>query len=246
MRINTPDPTRMFLIGLILLQGIAGTSAQKIHSDNGDGTYTNPLIPADFPDPDVIRVGDTYYMVTTTMFVFPGVTVLKSHDLVNWEYCSHAVPRFDFSPCYDLDGCNRYSHGQWATSIRYHDGIFYLLFITLDEGGFICSTEDPEGPWEIRKLPKGFYDPGLFFDDDGRIYVTHGYSEISITELNPDFSPKGEDRLVFTGISAGDWKGCMCTRSTDFIICMERMEEGMGFRWHSDRKTYTDLMNRRW
>ena len=67
------------------------TSAQSTHSDNGDGTYTNPFIPADFPDPDVIRVDTTYYMVTTTMFVFPGVTILKSHDLINWEYCSNAV-----------------------------------------------------------------------------------------------------------------------------------------------------------
>ncbi|KPK85322.1 MAG: hypothetical protein AMS27_07625 [Bacteroides sp. SM23_62_1] len=174
-------------------------NAQKTHSDNGDGTYTNPLIPADFPDPDVILVDDTYYMVTTTMFVFPGVTVLKSHDLVNWEYCSNAVPRFDFSPCYDLDGCNRYSHGQWATSIKYHNGRFYLLFITLDEGGFLCSAVNPEGPWEIRKLPRGFYDPGLFFDDDGRIYVAHGYGEISITELDSNFAPKDEDVLVYTG-----------------------------------------------
>jgi len=184
---------------LILFVLTTKINAQKIRSDNGDGTYTNPVIAADFPDPDVILVGDTYYMVTTTMFVFPGVTVLKSHDLVNWEYCSHAVQRFDFSPCYDLDGCNRYSHGQWATSIKYNNGKFYLLFITLDEGGFLCSAVNPEGPWEIEKLPKGFYDPGLFFDDDGRIYVAHGYGEISMTELNPDFSPKGEDVLVYTG-----------------------------------------------
>jgi beta-xylosidase len=173
--------------------------AQKFHSDNHDGTYTNPLIAADFPDPDVIRVGDTYYMVSTTMFVFPGVTILKSKDLVNWQYCSNAVPRFDFSKCYDLDNCHRYSHGQWATSMKYNNGKFYLLFITLDEGGFICSAAKAEGPWDIRKLPKGFYDPGLFFDEDGRIYVAHGYSKISITELNPDFSPKSNDSLIFTG-----------------------------------------------
>jgi beta-xylosidase len=174
-------------------------TAQKRSADNGNGTYTNPVIAADFPDPDVIRVGDTYYMVTTTMFVFPGVTVLKSHDLVNWEYCSNAVPRFDFSKCYDLDSCSRYAHGQWATSLKYHNGKFYLLFITLDEGGFICSASKAEGPWEIRKLPKGFYDPGLFFDDDGKIYVAHGYSNTSITELNNDFSPKTKDSLVFRG-----------------------------------------------
>jgi beta-xylosidase len=173
--------------------------AQKLHSDNGDGTYTNPVIAADFPDPDVILVGDTYYMVTTTMFVFPGVTILKSYDLVNWEYCSNAVQRFDFSKCYDLDGCNRYSHGQWATSIRYHNGKFYLLFITLDEGGFLCTASKPEGPWELKKLPKGFYDPGLFFDDDGKIYVAHGYSKIYITEVDNNFAPRGNDSLVYTG-----------------------------------------------
>jgi beta-xylosidase len=173
--------------------------AQKYHSDNGNGTYTNPVIAADFPDPDVILVGDTYYMVNTTMFIFPGVTVLKSKDLVNWEYCSNAVPRFNFSKCYDLDSCERYSHGQWATSLKYNNGRFYLLFITLDEGGFICSASKAEGPWQIRKLPKGFYDPGLFFDEDGRIYVAHGYNRIFVTELNPDFSPKGQDVLVFTG-----------------------------------------------
>jgi len=186
--------------GLVLILLIATTApAQKYSSDNGDGTYTNPLIAADFPDPDVILVGDTYYMVTTTMFIFPGVPILKSKDLVNWEYCSNAVPRFDFNQCYDLDTCHRYSHGQWATSLKYNKGRFYLLFITLDEGGFLCTAEKAEGPWEIRKLPKGFYDPGLFFDDDGRIYVTHGYSQISLTELNDDFSPKGKDSLVFTG-----------------------------------------------
>ena len=184
---------------VIVFLSLNHLNAQKTHSDNGDGTYTNPVIAADFPDPDVIRVGDTYYMVTTTMFVFPGVTVLKSYDLVNWEYCSNAVPRFDFSPCYNLNGCHRYSHGQWATSIKYNNGKFYLLFITLDEGGFLCSATDPEGPWEIRKLPRGFYDPGLFFDDDGKIYVAHGYSNISITELDTDFAPAGKDSLVYTG-----------------------------------------------
>jgi beta-xylosidase len=192
---------RNFIVTILILLTASSLNvfAQKFQSDNGDGTYTNPVIAADFPDPDVILVGDTYYMVTTTMFIFPGVTVLKSHDLINWEYCSNAVQRFDFSNCYNLDTCNRYSHGQWATSIKYNNGKFHLLFITLNEGGFLCTASKAEGPWEIRKLPKGFYDPGLFFDEDGRIYVANGYSKISITELNPDFSPKTNDSLVFTG-----------------------------------------------
>jgi beta-xylosidase len=181
--------------------------SQKWHSDNGDGTYSNPVIPADFPDPDVILVGDTYYMVTTTMFVFPGVPIIKSNDLVNWEYCSNALPRFDYSPCYNFDGCSRYGHGQWASSLKYNNGKFYIMFITLDEGGFICSSEKAEGPWEITKLPKGFYDPGLFFDDDGKIYVAHGYGKISITEVDRKFAPVSKDSLVYTGDIRGGLEG---------------------------------------
>ena len=184
---------------LISIIPFANSTAQKLQSDNGDGTYTNPVIASDFPDPDVILVDDTYYMVNTTMFIFPGVTILKSKDLVNWEYCSNAVQRFDFSPCYNLDGCNRYGHGQWATSLKFHNGKFYLLFITLNEGGFICSAAKPEGPWQIKKLPKGFYDPGLFFDDDGRIYVAHGYSKIYMTELDNNFAPITKDSLIIVG-----------------------------------------------
>ena len=188
-----------FYLCLILIIPFTSSIAQKLHSDNGDGTYTNPVIASDFPDPDVIRVGSTYYMVNTTMFIFPGVTILKSHDLVNWQYASNAVPRFDYSKCYDLDGCNRYGHGQWATSLRYHNGKYYLLFITLDEGGFLCTATNPSGPWKIRHLPRGFYDASLLFDSDGKIYVVHGNSKLYVTELNKDFAPVGKDSLVFTG-----------------------------------------------
>jgi len=188
-----------FLFFLISVISVTTLTAQKRYSDNGDGTYTNPVIAADFPDPDVIRVDSLYYFVSTTMFVFPGVTILKSYDLVNWEYCSNAVPRFDCSPCYNLDGCNRYGHGQWATSLKYHNGKFHLLFITLDEGGFYLTADKAEGPWEINHLPKGFYDPGLFFDDDGEIYVAHGYNDIYITKVDSNLIAKSEDKLVFKG-----------------------------------------------
>lgn len=186
---------------------LSGIRAQTYTGDNGDGTYTNPIIPADFPDPDVIRVGDTYYMVTTTMYIFPGVTILKSKDLVNWEYCSNALPRFDFNPAYNLDGGNRYGHGQWATSIKYHNGKFYLLFITLNEGGFMLTSDKVEGSWHITHLPKGFYDPGLFFDDDGKVYVAQGYGKISITEVNDSLEAIGPDSLVFTGDIKGGLEG---------------------------------------
>lgn len=181
--------------------------AQNNSSDNDDGTFTNPVIAADFPDPDVIRVDDTYYMVSTTMFVFPGVTILKSNDLVNWEYCSNAVSRFDYSPCYNLDSCNRYGHGQWATSLKYHNGKFHALFITLNEGGFHCIADKAEGPWEIHHLPRGFYDPGLFYDEDGKIYVAEGYGKISITEVDSNLISKNETKLVYTGDIRGGLEG---------------------------------------
>jgi len=189
----------VLLIAVFLFFPAFRIYAQALHSDNGDGTFTNPVIPGDFPDPDVIRVGDTYYMVSTTMFIFPGVTILKSHDLVNWEYCSNAVPRFDFDKAYNMEGGTRYGHGQWATSMKYHNGKFHLLFITLNEGGFTCTATKAEGPWEIKKLPKGFYDPGLFYDDDGKIYVAQGYNNISLTEVDESLTPKTKDSLIYKG-----------------------------------------------
>jgi beta-xylosidase len=210
--------TELSVVLFLLFFIISGShlKAQQRQSDNGDGTYTNPLIGADYPDPDIIRVDSTYYMVSTTMPVFPGVTILKSYDLVNWEYCSNAVQRFDFNKCYNLDGCNRYAKGPWASSLKYHNGKFYLLFITLDEGGFICSATKPEGPWKITHLPRGFYDPGLFFDDDGKIYVAHGNSTINMTELDSNFNAKGNDRLVFTGDIRGGLEGTHVYKKNDF------------------------------
>jgi beta-xylosidase len=110
---------------LFALLPFVSVSAQQTQSDNGDGTYTKPVIYSDYPDPDVILVNSTYYMVSTTMFIFPGVTILKSYDPVNWEYCCNSIPRMDFHSYYNLDGGNRYSHGQWATSLKYHNGTYY-------------------------------------------------------------------------------------------------------------------------
>jgi len=183
-------------------QYTADPVAQKswpVHADNGDGTFTNPVIMADFPDVDVIRVNDTYYMLATTMFTFPGVPLLQSNDLVNWRYCTNIVKRMDESPCYNLDSCNRYAHGQWAGSLRYHNGQFYVLFNTLNEGAFLCTAIDPAGPWKIKRLGRGFHDCGLLFDDNGKIYVASGYNKIYMTELDAGFSPVSKDSLVFTG-----------------------------------------------
>src|SRR6185437_13884878 len=157
-----------------------------------------PVIMADFPDVDVIRVKDTYYMLATTMFTFPGVPLLQSHDLVNWSYCTNIVKHMDAGPCYNLDSCNRYGHGQWAGSLRYHNGLFYVLFNTLNEGAFLCTATDPTGEWKIKRLGRGFHDCGLLFDDNGKIYVASGYNKIYMTELDPTFNPITKDSLVFT------------------------------------------------
>lgn len=173
------------------------------HSDNGDGTYTNPVINGDFPDPDVIRVGDTYYMSTTTMHHFPGATILKSYDLVNWEYCSNPLEKIESTNCYNLDGCNRYSRGQWASSMKYHKGTYYLHFNTLDEGSYLLTASDPGGPWTKRKLSKSFYDAGLFFDDDDKIYIVYGINNLRIAQLDNDFNVVKDQAITLGNVQSG-------------------------------------------
>lgn len=174
-------------------------------ADNGDGTFTNPMIHADFPDPDIIRVDDTYYMVSTTMFYFPGATILKSKDLVNWEYCANPLQQISDSDPYNLvGGLNHYSKGQWAASLKYHDGLFYLHFIAYDHesvqdgGGFLLTTADPEGKWDMRKLDGFYYDAGLLFDGS-EIYVAHGIGEISVTQLDEDFKEIKTEKVITVG-----------------------------------------------
>lgn len=217
------------LLALLLLRGFCSDLLAQ-QSDNENGTFTNPVIWADFPDNDIIRVGDTYYMVTTTMHVFPGVTIQKSKDLVNWEYAANAVERMDIHPFYNLDGGNRYSHGQWATSIRYNKGIYYLLFVTMDEGGFLCTATDPEGKWKLQKLAKAYYDPGLFFDDDGKVYVVHEASKVFLTEVNPeDFSPKTESRLIIEGSVRRGLEGHHMYKINGYYYILSTYGGGDGF-----------------
>lgn len=173
------------------------------NSDNGDGTFTNPVVFGDFPDPDVIRVGDVYYMSTTTMHNFPGATILKSHDLVNWEYCSNPLEKIETTDCYNLSGCNRYSHGQWASSLKYHKGTYYLHFNTLDEGSYLLTATNPEGPWTKKKLSSSFYDAGLFFDDDDKIYIVYGINKLHIAELDTNFNVVNDQAITFGDIPSG-------------------------------------------
>ncbi len=169
----------------------------KSCSDNGDGTFTNPVIQADFPDPDVQKVGDTYYMVSTTMHNFPGCTLLKSKDLVNWEYCSNPLAKMSSNSEYNLeDGKNIYSKGAWANSLMYKNGKFYILFNAFgngdDAGGYLLSATDAEGSWTMTRLSRGYYDPGMMTDDDGTTYVVCGNKNLSVIQLDDNFAPVKE------------------------------------------------------
>ena len=169
----------------------------KSCSDNGDGTFTNPVIQADFPDQDVQKVGDTYYMVSTTMHNFPGCTLLKSKDLVNWEYCSNPLAKMSSNSEYNLeDGKNIYSKGAWANSLMYKNGKFYILFNAFgngdDAGGYLLSATDAEGPWTMTRLSRGYYDPGMMTDDDGTTYVVCGNKNLSVIQLDDNFAPVKE------------------------------------------------------
>lgn len=151
-------------------------------------SVSNPLIWADVPDPDVIRVGDTSYMVSTTMHLMPGGPVYESKDLVHWTLASYLFDSLSDSPLYDLQGGTSYGRGQWATSLKYHNGTFYALFCTNDpQGGadsYVFTTTDPHKGWTLHSRIPHFHDPSLFFDDDGRVYVFHGSG--MLTELQPD------------------------------------------------------------
>lgn len=174
-----------------LFAQVKHAKAQVWTPDNGNGTYTNPLMWGDWPDPDIIRVGDEFYFVSTSMHYVPGCPIAKSKDLVNWEMAGYAVPRYDEDPRYDMKGGNRYLRGSWASTIRYHNGLFFVGFCTpqwdKENGHFsICTSKSVAGPWTRTIFPEYLYDPGLFFDDDGKVYVAHGQQKLFITELNSD------------------------------------------------------------
>lgn len=150
----------------------------------------NPVLWADVPDPDVISVGDDFYMVSTTMHLMPGCPIMHSRDLKNWEVISYVFDRLEDTPYYDMDGGTVYGKGQWATSLRYHGGKFYVLFSPNDNPyrSYIYSATDPAGKWELVSRTQHFHDSSFLFDDDGKVYVYSGGGDIRLRELNPDLS----------------------------------------------------------
>ena len=171
------------------------SAAQSWTADNGNGTYTNPLFYDEFSDPDILRVGDDYYLAGTTMHTVPGLVILHSKDLVNWENISYCFDRFDFGDdAFSLRNHQEiYGQGIWAPCIRYANGQFYV-YSNVNGKGLQCYTsKDIRGPWKHHNMQGRIYDLSVLFDDDGKIYAIHGYGEVKCTELKPDMSGPIED-----------------------------------------------------
>jgi beta-xylosidase len=168
----------------------------------------NPIIWVDVPDVAAIRVGDTYYMSSTTMHMSPGLPIMKSKDLVNWELIGYAYDTLTDNEALRLEnGRNAYGAGSWASSLRYHDGIFYVSTFSRTSGRtHVYTTRDIEkGPWTETSFSPSLHDHSLFFDDDGRIYMLYGGGDLRLIELEPDLTgikPGGINEVVIRNASA--------------------------------------------
>ena len=168
-------------------------------ADNGNGTFTNPLFYDEFSDPDIIRVGEDYYLAGTTMHSVPGLVVLHSKDLVNWEFSSYCFDRFDDSDDFNLrNGKEAYGQGIWAPAIRYHNGKFYIFSNINGHGLQVYISDSVKGPWTHHKVNGDIYDLSVLFDEDGKIYAVHKYGNVTVTELKPDLSGpvEGSSKVV--------------------------------------------------
>ncbi|MFD0783860.1 family 43 glycosylhydrolase [Micromonospora azadirachtae] len=191
--------------GLVAPAGVASAAegwsppSSYTSTDKGDGTYSVPLLNADVPDISVERVPaaendegrDVYYMISTTMHLSPGAPIMKSYDLVNWEIVNYVFDRASIGDAFSLrNGQNSYGQGQWASSLRYHDGMFYAVFNTNNLGGaYLYRTDDIDnGAWQRTSLGRGLHDPSLFFDVDGTAYIFYGSGGTSAVRLNSDLT----------------------------------------------------------
>jgi beta-xylosidase/predicted nucleic acid-binding Zn-ribbon protein len=169
---------------------------------------TNPVLYTDVPDPDFVRVGDTYYMSSTTMHFNPGVPIMKSKDLVNWELVSYCYPIMANTDGLNLtNGKDAYSGGTWASSLTHYKGTFYVSSFSYSTGKtYIYKTANIEtGPWTTITLNKVYHDHSLFFDDDGKVYFAYGHDDIMLTEMKPDLTgeqPGGVNKILINKASS--------------------------------------------
>ena len=172
------------ILGLAILLATAFCAAQ------GQEPAKNPILWADVPDVAVCKVGDEFYMSSTTMHMSPGIPIMKSKNLVDWTLVGYARDVIEDSDALALrNGKNAYGAGDWASSLRYKDGTFYLATFSGTTGKtYVYTTDNPAGEWQARSFRPMFHDCSLFLEDDGRVFLIHGSSNIRLTELRPDFS----------------------------------------------------------
>lgn len=175
------------------------THAQTWTADNGNGTFTNPILYDEFSDPDLIRVGDYFYMTGTTMHAMPGLPVLRSRDLVNWELMSYAVDRLDLGPKFRLEGGEIYGRGIWAPSFRYHNGTFHIFSNVNGETTQHFTATNPRGPWTRTPMKVSLHDLSVLFDDDGKAYAVWDYQAMKFAQLDSTLTDTvpGKGRVLF-------------------------------------------------
>ncbi len=194
--------TSIFSAALLTL-ALSLTITSCSPAEKGSQDAVNPLTYTDIPDNDIIRVGDTYYMVSTTMYYCPGAPIMKSKDLVHWELVSYIYDVLEDDDVYNLrNGRNAYGKGQWATSLRYENGLYYAFFIANDQRkSYVYTTDDIEkSNWSRKVIDRPMHDASLLFED-GKLYSVWGNGDIRITELEPDGSAVKEggiDQLLFS------------------------------------------------
>ncbi|SFJ36697.1 Beta-xylosidase [Caulobacter sp. UNC279MFTsu5.1] len=196
------------VIGLALVLSTSPASAEPAErgpasrtwtADNGDGTFTNPLFYDEFSDPDMIRVGDDFYLTGTTMHAMPGLPILRSRDLVNWRFVAYASDKLDLGPQFRLeDGREIYGQGIWAPSFRHHDGVFYIFSNVNGQTTQVFRATSPAGPWTRTPMKVSLHDLSVLFDDDGKVYVVWGYDEVLFAQLNDQLTDivPGTQRII--------------------------------------------------
>lgn len=182
----------------VFAAAVVNVPAVRAHAQQ---TFTNPVVWQDFADTDIIRVGDTFYYSASTMHYSPGAPVLRSWDLVNWEFAGHSVPVLDFGSKYDLNGGRGYVRGIWASSLGYRpsNGRFYWIGQIDFADTYIYTAPAAEGPWTRHaRLGNVYFDAGLLVDDDDTMYVAYGNTEIRVAQLSADARTEVRNQRVFS------------------------------------------------
>jgi beta-xylosidase len=189
-----------FGLCISFIAGFCSASKAQTTPSQAPSTFQNPVLWEDLADIDILRVGDAYYYSASNMHYSPGAPILRSYDLVHWEYIGHSIPLLDFSPAYNMQGGRAYVKGSWASFLGYRKSsktFFWGGCIEFSKTHIYTAT-NPEGPWKKHAvLDQCYYDAGLLIDDDDTMYVAYGNRKISVAQLSPDGTHQVKAEQVF-------------------------------------------------